>query len=434
MQTRSRETPLIHPENSVCLRPFPYPYRAALALSSDIDRCDRRTFIALHQYLNGASQGLALPVADSFFGVGRACGHMAYFADDGETLSPDAPLIRACLENGLIDTLHSWGAFDRHPPEPAFIRRTAERLTSVCLSAGYKIQVLSAHGGPLNRHNLFARTGPTFQGDDPASPYYTGDLVQDLGIRYYWASELLPWPLSPVHSRGLAEILRVWQNSVKNIVKSALGKKRQIRSGNQLMTLVYPMTLRDGGRLMGFTRCNAQPEGLWGIPTRHTLRYVLRPDFLDRLVRVRGFMIVYTHLGMPPRTEAPLFPDADRIALEDLAARYHDGAIWVARTVDVLNYWTARHHLDWSFRVDESGVRIDIAAIQDPRAGRRTPEKHELAGLCFYSSRPRDTRLFLEDVELPVVFHPPDDTGQACVGVALPDAPDIGFLKQFAGP
>ena len=49
---------------TVSLRPFPPPYRAALAITSDIDGCTPAAFRSLHEFLNVS---LGLDVGDSFW-------------------------------------------------------------------------------------------------------------------------------------------------------------------------------------------------------------------------------------------------------------------------------------------------------------------------------------------------------------------------------
>ncbi len=417
----------------VGLRPFPYPFSAGLALSSDIDRCDPAAFIRIHQYLNCPRQGLGLAVSDSFFGVGRQYGHMAYYEDDGKTPAKEAELIRKALECGLIDTLHSWGAFDRSPPQADFLRNTAKRLTEDLTARGLNIKILSIHGAPINIHNLYARTEPNFCGDLPDSPFYTGDLVDCLGIKFYWASELLAWPLS-IGSGFQGRILQLWrlvQNTVKNSVKRGLGKPAHIRRPHQILPLAYPLKLRDGRTLLGFSRFNAHPDGLWGLPTRHTLRYALSRSNLNRLIRQRGYLIVYTHFGMPADRQDPLFPDPDRQALENLAGHCRAGRIWVARTLDLLTYWLVFHHLEWTVKIEGDDLLIRIHSLADPTTGRRRPEEKELAGICFYTPRPRDTQLFLGDKPLTTTLFHPDETGRPSVGLALPENPDVSFLEKF---
>jgi hypothetical protein len=67
------------------IRRFPHPFRAALAICSDIDNCDRRTFVDVHRFLNSNRTGLGLPVSDSFFAVSPDPKQIAYFRPDGKT-------------------------------------------------------------------------------------------------------------------------------------------------------------------------------------------------------------------------------------------------------------------------------------------------------------------------------------------------------------
>ena len=95
-------------KTQVKLRRFPFPFRAALAICSDIDNCDRRTFVDVHRFLNTQRSGLGLPISDSFFAVSPDPRQIAYFRPDGKTHSDDANLIRRGVKDGLIDSLHSW--------------------------------------------------------------------------------------------------------------------------------------------------------------------------------------------------------------------------------------------------------------------------------------------------------------------------------------
>jgi hypothetical protein len=434
MQPTARINKAALPAAQVRLRPFPHPYRAGLAIASDIDRCDRDTFIRLHQYLNCPRRGLGLPVADSFFGVGKRCHHMAYFMDDGRTPSEDADLIGCGIESGLIDTLHSWGAFDVEPPQPHLLRQTAERLTQVLAERGLSVAVWSNHGAPSNRHNLWARTEPQFVGDDPASDYYTGDLLGSLGIRFVWASELLPWPLSGQAGRQAIgrRRARLARNALKNLFKRVFVRRpATVRAPHSVLDLAYPTTLRDGQTLLAFNRFNRHPRGIWGLPTRHTLRHMLHPSALNRLVAEQGYLIAYTHLGMPPRVGQTLFAEEDARALAQLAERYHSGEIWVAPAAVLLKYWLAARYLRWEVATAGESIVIRITVLDDPTRGPRVPQPSELAGICFYTPRPDDTLLFVGEKRVASVAYGADATGQGAVGAALGSAPETSFLADF---
>ena len=410
---------MMTPATKVYLRPFPFPYRAALAICSDIDGCTRETFLALHRFLN---QELGLPVADSLFGLGRESGQMAYFLPDAGTPGPDAPLIRAAIRDGLIDSLHTWGDFNDRPPDPQILRSLATSLTSHLRRENLSLKIWINHGSNHNWQNFLSRTKPEFTGDAPRSPLYTADLARALGVQYYWGMELTPWPLSVGRRWSSPDYwARVGLNSLKNLIKTLSGKKERRRGMNQIMELCQPLILRDGWQVWAFNRFNRHPQGIWGLPTRHTVRFALNSKVLRNLIREAGFLILYSHLGLPRQVSGPLFPDPDRQALENLADTYHRGRLWVASTSRVLTYWRVRQTLDWQVSEEDGKLIIDIKTLNDSQIGIRLPEVHELAGLSFYSARPFSTIMRLGGRELTTRIIPADHTGRG--GIALPLAP-----------
>lgn len=414
----------------VNLRPFPYPFRAALALCSDIDGCDRPTFIKVHRQLNDPHQGLGLPVADSFFPLGREPGQLSLFLADGRTPSPDADLILAALEGGLIDCLHSWGDFNGCPPNPPKLRILAESCTDLLRGQGLSVRVWINHGDPLNRQNLPARLQPDYSGDNPASPYYTADLVRRLGVKFAWCSELLPWPLSPRRPQPIRLLARMAVNTGKNLAKLILGQWSQRRAAASLNRLCQLITLADGASLLAFTRYNQHPRGLWGHPNRHTLRYALHPQALRDLLDQEAFLVVYTHLGLPKKAAGDLFPEPDRQALLNLARHYHEGRLWVTPTSRLLNFWLLHHFLKWQAVWEGERLVITLLALDDPVTGPRRPRPEELAGLCFYSPRPEATSLYLDGRELAAQIYPADHTGQWCLGLPPVPPPRLDALEE----
>ena len=352
---------------------------------------------------------------------------MAYFLADGRTPSPAAPLLRAALQAGLIDSLHSWGDFNQQPPEPGFLRQLAQALTEQWQQAGLSVPVWINHGAPTNRQNFLTRMKPEFVGDEPRSPWYTADLARAMGIRFYWGMELTPWPLSlPRPWTVPAYWLRVGSNSIKNLIKFFLGCRRQCRRREQITSLAVPLELRDGWRVWACNRFNRHPQGLWGLPTRHTLRYALAPAVLAKLRREAGFLILYTHLGLPRPAGGPIFPAPDRQALEDLADNYHKGNIWVATTARLLTYWQVHHSLQWRTKAPGDHCVIELMTIADLENGRRRPTAAELAGLSFYVDRPGATKLVVGGQEVVTRSVPPDHTGRG--GIMVPLAPPPATL------
>src|SRR3990172_12491156 len=94
------------------LRPFPYPFQAALTISSDNHaHFPPQTFIDAHRLLNSEEdtplgRGLGLEIADSFwFSSGNPSRTFTYFKGLSTEPSELAPLFRNYIRAGYIDTL-----------------------------------------------------------------------------------------------------------------------------------------------------------------------------------------------------------------------------------------------------------------------------------------------------------------------------------------
>ncbi|MDP2047242.1 MAG: hypothetical protein Q8L00_13635, partial [Deltaproteobacteria bacterium] len=347
------------------------------------------------------------------------------FLPDGQTPGPEAHHIIQALRGGLIDSLHSWGDFNLAAPQPQALRSLAARLVEDLQRQGLSVKVWLNHGDPCNRQNLRARLQPGYAGDDPASPYYTADLLKPLGLKYYWGSDLVSWPLSS-RPGSSGSWLRPGLNALKNVVKILLGQRQKARTTAQIMELCQPVTLRDGLRLMPFTR---HLRGLEEPTSRHTLRYTLGDPVLSQLLAQEGYLILYTHLGLPrPGPGEELFPLPDRDALDRLAQHYHEGSIWVAPTVRVLNHWLMTRRLVWTAHREGERLIIHLESLRDPTTGPRLPEPEELAGLCFYVSSRQEIILRLAGRDLALQVFGPDHTGERVVGLPPPPPPLLEAL------
>lgn len=412
-------------KKQVSIRPFPFPYKAGLALCSDIDGCDKKTFIQAHQTLNSDKTGLGLPVADSFFGTGQNPEQLAYFCPDGATRSKDADFIKQAILHGLVDSLHSWGDFNNHPPEPGFIRPMAKKLCNDLNKHKIKIPVWINHGTPDNHQNFMARLQPGYQGDNPSSSCYTADIANQLGVKFFWWSELVAWPLSANKNQKAGHLFRLSVNAAKNLAKTAFLKKNFKRSAIQLTELALPVTLRDGQKVFGFTRFSQHRDGIWTLPTRHTLRHSLCSQVLDNLIKREGYLIIYSHLGLPKPGPEPLFPIKDYMALLDLANRFDKGDIWVAPTSHLLFHWLLVRYLEWDIFEQGENLVIHIQSINDPVSGPRTPKPVDLAGLSFYTPRPEHTIFRIGGKDIRPQAYGSDHTKKPCAGFPPLPAPNI---------
>ncbi len=417
-------------QNDISLRPFPYPYRAGFALCSDIDFCTRDVFVAAHRFLNSEKDGLGLPVADSFFGIGQIPGQMAYFLDDGKTPSKDAEFIRQAIECGLIDCLHTWGDFNFQKPDSLFLRILAQNLVDEFERHDLKIRAWINHGDSCNLQNMHARLNLNYRGDKPDQPYYTADLMKRIGIRYYWWSELMPWPLSGIQGISSPYVWpRVATVALKNMMKVVLNRRYSRRKARQIVELAAPFRLADMTRIIGFSRYHFHPEGIWTSPTRENIHLSLSPKILDNLVQKAGYLILYSHLGLPMNPKGDIFPDEEKKVLTYLSDQYHGGNIWVAPTVDILNFWMMSRYLKWRVEKEGNQFTIHLESLDDPVTEKRLPEKDEVAGLSFYSPRPDQTRICLEGNILETTVNLPDHTNMGSVSIPVKPVPCTDILE-----
>ncbi|MBU0730451.1 MAG: hypothetical protein KKE17_08820 [Proteobacteria bacterium] len=411
---------------------MPYPFKACLALCSDIDNCDLQTFIEIHKFINSTKHGLGLPVADSFFAVANDPRHLAFFNPDGSNRPKEAEFIIQAVRDGLIDSLHAWGDFNHGPPKPEFLQTIAKNLNSDFAHANLQIPIWINHGSPNNYQNLHARLWPEYQGDNPTSPYFTMPFIKELGIKYYWNSELSPWPLSTNHPGVKSKNLkRIAVNLLKNTAKQMLRRSSRIRTSQQLLDLTHETFLRDGSPMLAFNRFARHPDRqkLWD-PTRHSLRYSLDKSVLSDLVKNQGYMIIYTHLAKPPALEDELFPPEDAKALKMLADFYQKGSIWVGTTAQILNFRLMQNYLDWNVQQKGTKIVIDIRQVNDPVTGPRIPDVNELAGVCFNTPSPAETIIHMQGKALNAMIFNNDNNGSGVIGFNIPPAPRTDLVDN----
>src|SRR5205085_2853215 len=161
----------------VSLRPFPYPYRAALAICSDLDEtADRNVYWEIMRFLNTTQhttmgRGAGLEIGNSIYFDMRP-DQFAYWNTD----DTGRAMARAMIRSGHIDCLHSYG-------DLATTRAHAGRALDELAKHDCRLRVWVDHAiAPSN-------FGPDIMqghGDEPGHPAYHADLTTQYGIRYVW--------------------------------------------------------------------------------------------------------------------------------------------------------------------------------------------------------------------------------------------------------
>jgi len=426
--------------DTIRLRRFPYPYRAALAICSDID--ETRTtaeFLEIQQFLNtkdvtSMGEGVGLEIGNSFYFYDDE-RQFSYFTHDERAKRVIVDLIHA----GYIDCLHSYG-------DAATSRDQILRALDVLYAADCNIQVwINHYGARSNLGQKFEYMFGECRGDDPSSNVYHADVTIDYGIRFVWIgamSRVIGQSAAANSLRSFSAVFdsqHPWHSSssmLREIGKTIFGQfgdERYImRQQNQLTRV---LELGDGRRVHEFMRYAYHPviSGLGA--TSRGLAYVISKRALEHLKVVRGFAIVYTHLGKNYGCRQ-VIPMDTRAALRNLEGEYRHGQIYVTTTSKLLDYHHAWRHLSWSHGNKEQCTQVLVDCIDDPVFGQIAPTVASLQGLTFYVPDRNKAEIYIRGVEVKgIQRNPADDSGMESVMVPLVhlSPPPFGEMRRRLG-
>jgi SAM-dependent methyltransferase len=410
----------------VRLRPVPLPYRAMVAICSDIDGARVDTFRETHRFLNTTADtavgpGVGLDIADSAWFYqpphdGKISDQIAYFTDySGETVTPWAAELIEYMRCGWVDTLHTYGNFsDAGEAAAPFAREHAVRALAVLERAGVTLKVWVNHGDRHNRQNI----GPNInmQGDRPGAPEYHADLLRAHGTEYIWAhgSTDVPGGASVVSAMPLNDGSSIfgfrrfsWRRKVPNAIQIArfYGLTVVSHQGDELLQLWHPK----------------------GLP------FQLATELLTDLADSQHLCVFAQHLGF-------MFPlttfDAETVAaFRHLRQLQDDGQILVARTARLVHYNRVRDHLRFSVVADACNrLIIDIGAIEDPVRGSWLPAIEDVRGISFEADAVRPVGLRLNGKPIApceVVEH--NDGNRISVGIRWFEPDTTDYALPFLG-
>ena len=401
----------------VSLRPLPYPYRAMLAISSDLDETpDRHAYWEIARFLNTTRTTTMGP------GVGLEVGNSIYFDMPSDQFSywntDDAgrAMLRTLIRSGHIDCLHSYG-------DLAATRAHAEHALEELARHDCKLHVWVDHAAaPTNFGGDIMRG----HGDKPGHDAYHADLTTAHGIRYVWrgrVTSVIGQDVPPKLS-GLG----TWRHPLasartiaKQRTKLTLGRfgnvKYEMHSPNKVLRL---SRLRDGSAVWEFLRSNPHWRGVSSCDTGREIGKVLTGNMLECLSERGGVCILYTHLGKKPNSRAPF----DALAVEAfrrLACYEHDKRIIVRTTSRILQYLTVRDSLTWSMLASEHQLKLYVRARVLEGLPNASPLEDMLGGITFYVPKDVHCTIEVDGRRISHIQHnAPDDTGRPSVSFPFP--------------
>ncbi len=336
----------------------PFPYRAILAISSDLDDTPSwKHYFELITFLNSRQMTIFGP------GVGLEFANSIFFKESSSPVAYNhagtgvQANVRNLIRTGHIDTLHSFGADEA-------LRSGARDSLETLAAHRCQLPVWTDHWvSPTN----FDPFKPTAQGAKKSYPAYCADLVAKHGVSYVWAGRLTTvvgqgrrLPATGALA-GRCNSLQGFHSAAMETAKHALGrlgmKKFAMRASNKL---VQPLAIGDGLEFIEFLRAYPSPLPLHVGDSADGVAAALATGTLLSLIRSRGAMILYTHLGR----RMPLFgePGSDLIhsslnALRDLEDR---GLLKTLSTARLLDFVAVRDRTDVAISGHPNALRIEI--------------------------------------------------------------------------
>ena len=398
-------------DNAAIVRPMPFPYRAMLAICSDLDETpDRQVYWEIARFLNTTADTTMGP------GVGLEVGNTIYFDMPPDQFAywntDDAgrEMVRALIRSGHIDCLHSFGD-----------------LATTRAHAGKALDELARHDCRLEAWVDHAVAPTNFgadimrgRGDLPGADAYHADLTCDFGVRYVWRGRVTS-VIGQNAGRSLRGIFNAGHplQSARTLAKEAM-KGVLARRGDAKYAMhgpnrvLAPCRLRDGRDVWEFIRCNPYYGGVQHAATAAGLASVLTRRTLDRLVERQGVCVLYTHLGKI-RDRGEIFAQPTRDALRLLADYHRRGLIQVTTTRRLLGFRRAMQTVLAQVAVDGANTRVEL------NTGSSNVDECDLDGLTVYLPHPGPVQVAVNGREIAEVQqNAPDHTGWPSVSLPWP--------------
>lgn len=299
----------------------PFPFKASLAICSDIDfATSGEKVLEFQKYLCSDSktvygEGLGLEVGNSFWMFSdNEDQKFTYFQGLTNKESSNAEIIRQLIKLGYFDVIHSFGCFDKG----GYTRKHAEITLEEFNKNNLKVPVWVNHGEENNKQNIGDEDffgGSRIEKKD----YYNLDIIKKLGVKYIWIGHL-------THIVGQGNNPSIRQSTKLSIENFTKPKIFRLNSTKLLFTF------HQDRKLLYFPRF----VNRYGKMKNADFNYIaeqLTKNTIDCLINRKQSMILYTHFNENIEQNSPTFK-----ILKYLKYHYENKSLLVTTTSKLLEY------------------------------------------------------------------------------------------------
>lgn len=320
---------------------YPYPYQSWFTIANDPDNTLIKDWKELDDFIWNK---LKLPISNSLF-----------VESFNANLPNQVNLVRHPeITSQPHDIIHTWGDY-MHSREKNFDRIDALRAIEILKKNDIQPNVWIDHSrfsGNLI-HNSSLGSIPSTKdasGIEYRNYKYTLDLIENLGIRYFWDGKVTSLiAQDKLYSRY--QYRRVLGDTILVAAgKALLGRVtksdtilKYLKSEYELNSQYYPVSFPDGSTHYCFRRF-----GTWVDADIYGLGNVLRQENIDKLLKRKGTMVVYTHLGKRPHNKMHLdyhIPEKTKCALQNISNLYNEKKLMISPLSKLLDYLVIRDNI-----------------------------------------------------------------------------------------
>ena len=402
---------------SVRLRKHPFPFRAALSISSDLDGTrSYEDYVELLRFFNTATEtslgtGLDLEFANSLY-FAMPEKQFAYWNIGADKRAKT----RELLQLGFIDTLHSFGDGVRD-------KRSLTKSLEEIIEYGMRFPIWINHSAAPTNLSSARRPGKFFGDSKDHELYHVKKLLAH-GLAYVCrgqatsviGQETAPDPSTIFYAGVSPRSCATAAMQAAKLVASPVVSRYRMHLRNRILA---PTVLDDGSAVTEIMRANWFWGGLGRGANLRQVDSILTKNALETLVRRQGTSVFNTHLGRLPRVRNDSEGRSALNGLRTLAGFAHDRQVLVKTTVWLLDYLALRNNLEMS--IGQSGeLSLEIGGQADMRMADRLASFLPNSGLSFYfdGDIPPDVSFRGETLKQ-IELNPPDHTGSPSVSLPM---------------